>query len=132
MEIELNGVADNPIFLTRDRLTLTGGVRGQLFTAWTRQTDGLTAPLTSTTDGTVVGAFNARSAIAPAVQLVAGLGRAFRAPNLVERFFEGPTPEGSGYQVASPDLEPETSLNLDLGVKVRTGRVRSPDPEARG
>ncbi len=57
------------------------------------------------------------------VSLVASAGRAFRSPNLIERFFDGPTPEGSGYQVANPDLKAETSFNVDLGVRYRNGPV---------
>jgi outer membrane receptor protein involved in Fe transport len=66
---------------------------------------------------------NASYRLADAVNVVGTVGRAFRAPNLVERYFEGAAAEGNGYQLANPDLEPETSLNLDLGIKVRAGRV---------
>ena len=51
------------------------------------------------------------------------VGRAFRSPNLIEWFFDGPTPEGNGYQVRSPDLEPETSFNIDLGLRYRAPRI---------
>ena len=57
------------------------------------------------------------------VALVGTVGRGFRSPNLIERFFDGPTPEGAGYQVSNPDLAPETSLNADLGVRYRGERV---------
>jgi outer membrane receptor protein involved in Fe transport len=33
------------------------------------------------------------------------------------------TPEGIAYQSPNPDLKPETSLNVDLGLRVRYGRV---------
>jgi outer membrane receptor protein involved in Fe transport len=36
----------------------------------------------------------------------------------VERFFNGVTPEGSGFQSRNPDLTPETSLTTDLGVRM--------------
>jgi len=55
------------------------------------------------------------------LNLIASVGRGFRSPNLVERFFEGPTPEGSGYQARNPSLDPETSLNVDLGARWRQG-----------
>ena len=60
--------------------------------------------------------------VTSSVNLVSNVGRAFRAPNLVERYFQG-SAEGSGFQIANPDLAPETSLNVDLGVKFRTGRL---------
>jgi outer membrane receptor protein involved in Fe transport len=41
----------------------------------------------------------------------------------VERYFNGPTPEGSAYQSATPDLKPEQSLNTDLGLKFRNDRM---------
>jgi outer membrane receptor protein involved in Fe transport len=61
--------------------------------------------------------------VSEAVSLVGTVGRAFRSPNLVERFFNGLTPEGIAYQSPNPDLRAETSLNVDLGVRVRAGRV---------
>jgi hemoglobin/transferrin/lactoferrin receptor protein len=40
----------------------------------------------------------------------------------VEQFFNGPTPEGSGFQSANPALDPETSVNVDLGARLRWKR----------
>jgi hemoglobin/transferrin/lactoferrin receptor protein len=117
----LFGQAD---FALTQRLTLGLGVRGNVLSAWTRATPGL--PDTgriSETDVALVGAVSASYALFDDLRLVAVAGRAFRAPNLVERFFEGPTPEGSGFQFASPGLQPETSFNVDLGVKLRRDRV---------
>jgi outer membrane receptor protein involved in Fe transport len=117
----LFGQAD---FVLTDRLTLGLGVRGNLLSAWTRETPGLPdADGVSETDAALVGAVSASYALLDELRLVAVAGRAFRAPNLVERFFEGPTPEGSGFQFASPGLEPETSFNVDLGFKFRHDRV---------
>ena len=67
----------------------------------------------------MVGSLNTSYALSEQVSLIGTMGRGFRSPNLVERFFTGPTPEGSGYQRQTPGLRPETSLNLDLGVRVR-------------
>jgi hemoglobin/transferrin/lactoferrin receptor protein len=104
-----------------ERLTLIGGGRYQRVHAETYETEGLDGPLVSETDGTAVAAVNALFEVTDGVALVASAGRAFRSPNLIERFFDGPTPEGSGYQVRNPDLQPETSFNVDLGVRVRRG-----------
>jgi outer membrane receptor protein involved in Fe transport len=107
-----------------ERLNLGLGVRGQSIQSETRETPGLPPERAgvSTSDGTVVGGASLAYQVTPNVNLVSNVGRAFRAPNLVERYFQG-SAEGSGFQIANPDLAPETSLNVELGVKVRTGRL---------
>lgn len=50
------------------------------------------------------------------VVLFTNLARAYRAPSLNELFYSGIT--GRGFIVSMPDLKPEMSMNLDLGVKV--------------
>lgn len=105
------------------RLSVLFGARYQHVKAATRSTPGYTGPVQNSTDQTVVGAASAVVRVADAVSLVGTVGRAFRSPNLVERFFNGPTPEGFGYQSPNPNLKPETSLNVDLGVRVRTARA---------
>lgn len=105
------------------RLTFIVGGRVQGIRAETDDTPGLTETFETKDDRTVVGAANALFAVSDNVTLVGSVGRAFRAPNLIEWFFDGPTPEGNGYQVRSPDLEPETSVNVDVGVRARTTRV---------
>lgn len=109
-----------------DRVEVGAGVRGQAIQSATRETPGLPPERAGVRarDAAFVGQVNGRWEVRHGVHLVAALGRAFRAPNLIERFFEGRTAEGNGYQLASPDLAPETSLNLDLGVKVRRGAFR--------
>lgn len=105
------------------RLSLLLGARYQWVRAETRPTPGITAPLATSTDQTVVGSAGAVYRLTEAVSLVGTVGRAFRSPNLVERFFNGVTPEGIAYQSPNPYLRPETSLNVDLGVRVRSGGV---------
>ena len=56
--------------------------------------------------------------LCPGRNLYANVGRAFRAPTLLERFFFGPH-DSVKDDVGNPDLDSETSLNLDLGLKVR-------------
>ncbi len=53
------------------------------------------------------------------LNLLASWGTAFRAPNIIERLFNGPTPEGAGYQILNADLTSETSENFDFGLKYR-------------
>jgi outer membrane receptor protein involved in Fe transport len=108
-----------------DRFSFVAGGRYQSSKAETFATTGLEdLTPTSITDGTFVAALNSILDLGGGVSLVGSVGRAFRSPNLIERFFDGPTPEGSGYQIANPDLKPEKSLNVDLGVRYRNQRVR--------
>lgn len=68
--------------------------------------------------GTLVGAASLLHRPVEGVTLVASAGRGFRAPNLIERYYVGATPEGAGVWVRNPDLGPETSFNLDLGARL--------------
>ncbi|MCK4762945.1 MAG: TonB-dependent receptor [Candidatus Aminicenantes bacterium] len=102
------------------RTSLILGVRYQNVNAKTKDTPGLEGmPLTDSTDQTVVGAANLIFGVSDKLKLVLSVGRGFRSPNLIERFFNGPTPEGSGFQVRNPGLKAETSLNFDIGFKYR-------------
>lgn len=111
--------AQDDIRLSRAASIILGARAQQVF-AKTRETEGLDEPLVDDSDAAVVGAVNALYDLSQSVTLVGSVGRAFRLPNLVERFFDGPTPEGSGYQVRNPDLKPETSINVDLGARTHT------------
>jgi hemoglobin/transferrin/lactoferrin receptor protein len=84
-----------------------------------------TSTLPSADDATGVFAINTLLRATQNLNLIATLGRGFRAPNLVERYFDGPTPEGSAYQSATPGLSPERSLNTDLGARWQSGRVNA-------
>jgi len=102
-----------------DRVSVIVGARVQDVLAKTRETPNLTGPLVESRDRTAVGTANLLVRAATGLNLIGSVGRGFRSPNLVERFFEGPTPEGSGYQSSNLELEPETSLNVDLGARWR-------------
>jgi outer membrane receptor protein involved in Fe transport len=107
-----------------DRFSIVAGARWQHVAAETFATPGLDSQTpVSITDGTIVAAANALFRASDHVTLVGSVGRAFRSPNLIERFFDGPTPEGSGYQIRNEDLAPEKSVNVDVGVRYRKGRV---------
>jgi len=117
------------IFLQDDislfkRTSLILGLRYQNVNAKTRDTLGLEGePLVDSTDQTVVGAANLIYGITEDLRLYFSVGRGFRSPNLIERFFNGTTPEGSGFQSRNLDLTAETSLNFDIGFKYRRGNV---------
>ena len=70
-----------------------------------------------------VSGFGALSAVPVAnLTLTAQLSRGFRDPTLSDRFFRGPT--GRGFVTGNPDLQPETSLQVDVGARWATPRVR--------
>jgi outer membrane receptor protein involved in Fe transport len=101
-----------------DRFSVVAGGRYQNSSAQTFATPGLEdqQPV-DISDGTVVGALNTLFELGNGFTLVGSLGRAFRSPNLIERFFDGATPEGSGYQIRNTDLKAETSHNVDVGLR---------------
>lgn len=99
------------------------GARYQNIHAKTKDTPGFTGEPTSQTNDAFVGAANAIFEVTDQLSLIGTVGRAFRAPNIIEQFFEGPTPEGSGFQSRNPDLKPEKSFNVDLGARYRDSRV---------
>ena len=66
-----------------------------------------------------VGAINVLYQATESLNVLASWGTSFRAPNIIERLFNGVTPEGSGYQILNPDLVSETGENYELGFKYR-------------
>ena len=111
-QAELNPVA---------RFSATLGGRWQDIHAETRATKNVTRPLVSNSKSTGVYSLNTLFRVTDDANLIASIARGFRSPNLVERFFEGPAPEGNGFQRANPDLRAETSVNVDLGARYRRG-----------
>ncbi len=71
----------------------------------------------------MVGAANLTYGLTDNLRFIATVGRGFRSPNLIERFFNGATPEGSAFQSRNLDLKAETSFNVDLGTKYRNKNV---------
>jgi outer membrane receptor protein involved in Fe transport len=106
-----------------DRLSVIVGARGQQTESSPKVTAGRTDVISSHSNGTAVYAANLVWRVTDDLSVVGTIGSGFRSPNLVERYFEGPTPEGSAYQQASPDLQPEQSVNVDAGLKYRNGRL---------
>ncbi|RMH17184.1 MAG: TonB-dependent receptor [Gemmatimonadetes bacterium] len=104
-------------------LDLLGGVRWQSVRAESLPTEGREDPPAAFDEGTVVGSLGALFEVHPGVSLLASVARGFRSPNLVERFFTGVTPNGRGYWELNPGLGPETSLNVEAGIRVRRAEL---------
>lgn len=102
-----------------NRLGLVVGTRYQNNRAESFVTPGLDQQPVAGGDNTIVWAVNAVYRVGDGVRLIAATSRGFRSPNLVERFFNGVTPEGSGFQSRNLGLAAETSVNTDLGVRVQ-------------
>lgn len=111
------GVFAQDEMLFTDDFKAIVGLRYQKVNTEARATPGWDIAGLDFEDDQVVGAINLMYALNPSWSLVANWGTAFRAPNIVERLFNGPTPEGAGFQVLNADLVSETSSNYDLGVK---------------
>lgn len=99
------------------RMTISGGVRGDRVTSVNR---GGHFGDRSIADGAAAG--YAAVAIGPLDKFTftAQLARGFRVPTLSDRFFRGPN--ARGFITGNPGLEPETSLQLDLGARYSSGR----------
>jgi hemoglobin/transferrin/lactoferrin receptor protein len=75
------------------------------------------------TESALSGSFAALFRAADWLHVTGSVSRAFRSPNVIERFFFGPGSQG-GVSVPNPDLENETSVNVDLGFKARAAGTR--------
>lgn len=106
-----------------ERVSLIVGGRYQDATAETFTTPNLAHDPTSQSHSALVGAVNAMLEVTDGLHLIGSVGRAFRSPNLVELFFDGPVAEAGAYQVASQGLEPEKSLSFDVGARYVSGSL---------
>lgn len=108
-----------------DRFSVITGVRYHDVHAETRKTAGLPDSVSGlvANNNTTVYAVNGIYRITDWVSAVATYGRGFRAPNLIERYFSGPSTDGTAIQIANPGLDAETSKNFDLGLRFNYKRV---------
>ena len=126
-------------FEVTNRLKLIGGVRFERFTSSSSPTNGFALPATLTADQiedlgvtglenglnvnetSITGDFGTVVRVTNEISLTGRIGRSYRVPNLFERFFTGAGSTG-GFVVGNPNLEPETGINFDASVKVRTAK----------
>lgn len=107
-----------------DRWLVTPGLRADWIEA---QTDGhprhqLTGKETSESSA-LSGNLGLLYKASNTLNLYANAGRAFRSPTLLELYFYGPHDVGN--DIGDPDLDPETSWNFDIGIKMRTHRIKT-------
>jgi len=104
-------------FLATDRFSATAGLRWAKVETTAEATPGWDVTGLDFSDDTVVGALNMIYRATDNLNIVGSVASGFRAPNIIERLFNGLTPEGSGFQILNPDLISEDSVNFDLGFK---------------
>jgi hemoglobin/transferrin/lactoferrin receptor protein len=102
--------------LSLNRLVLTAGGRYNAFRITTPESS-LQATIRPSA---LVGNLGASFAIVPAVRLVGSVQSAFRAPNVDDLGTLGIV--DFRYEVPNASLQPERSLNKEVGVKIRTQR----------
>jgi len=113
------GVFVQDEFTITPRVRVTAGLRYHNVETKAKPTDGWDISGLDFEDDQVVGALTATFQITAELNALLSYGTAFRAPNIIERLFNGATPEGIGYQILNPDLTSETSDNFDIGLKYR-------------
>ncbi len=102
-----------------DRWKLTFGARSQTVDTRAEATPGWDISGLDFSDSATVASASALFRASDNIHLSLAWGSAFRAPNLIERLFNGLTPEGIGFQILNPDLTSEDSETVDLGLKYR-------------
>lgn len=109
--------------LTFNRLTLTAGGRYNAFQIMTPEATLGPAWIGEATirPSALVGNLGASFAVMPAVRLIASVQSAFRAPNVDDLGTLGIV--DFRYEVPNASLQPERSLNKEVGVKIRTQRL---------
>ncbi len=102
------------------RLSVAGGVRGDVVAS--KNSGGYFGDR-SVTRGAGSGFVSLTAGSFRGVSFTAQAARGFRDPVLSDRYFRGPS--GRGFITGNPDLDPESSLQFDAGVRYTSRRVRA-------
>ena len=101
-------------------LSAAAGVRGDHVTTENR---GGFFGSRSTSNGAGSGFVSVTASTRRGFGATAQIARGFRDPVLSDRYFRGPS--GRGFITGNPDLEPESSVQVDLGLRYTASRVRA-------
>lgn len=106
--------------------SMTAGVR---YDSIETKTDGAPEPFFITSpqsdrDSAMSGEIGVVYHINKKSNIYANISRAFRAPTLIERYYFGPH-DGPSQDRGNPNLDPEISLNSDIGVRIATDDYRA-------
>lgn len=101
------------------RLALAAGVRLDRVT--TRNRGGYFGDR-RTSNAAVSGFVSLTAPLIRGLAVTGQVARGFRDPTLSDRYYRGPT--GRGFITGNPDLDPETSVQLDGAVRYTSGRTR--------
>jgi outer membrane receptor protein involved in Fe transport len=102
------------------RVLLAAGLRGDYVTTANR---GGFFGDRSTSNGAASGYLSATLGSFRRFSFTGQVARGFRDPVLSDRYFRGPS--GRGFITGNPDLEPETSIQVDSAVRYTAGRYRA-------
>lgn len=126
-------------FEVSSRLQIIGGIRLERFFSNSSPTNNFAIPAIlseaqiaalglnglaeglNTTQTSVTGDIGGVFRITDEISLTGRIGRSYRVPNLFERFFTGSGSVG-GFVVGNPNVEPESGINFDTGVKFRNAK----------
>jgi outer membrane receptor protein involved in Fe transport len=100
------------------RLRLSGGIRGDVVHS---ANEGGYFGNREVTHAAIAGSAAATFMPVASLTLTGQVSRGFREPMLLDRFYRGPV--GRGFIEGNPDLEPETSLQMDVVARYDTGRL---------
>jgi len=109
-------------FRAAKRLRLMAGLRWDSFSFKSEEDPDYQGEAFDVTDSDFSGNIGMMYSLTKSVELTALIGRGFRAPNIQERAFTGSVSEPGYWVVQNPDLSSESSINYEIGFKLRYDR----------